>query len=229
MQLSSADHENIHSWKAMIKCQHAVHGDKSDPNRFSRNNEDRIVIEKNGATKNIYDEKLEDDARNVINNILLSDNRISYELRRKKDAANDAMKKILKYRRICKKSNQVICLMDETHIYKNSIGDSNEYLRQLPDIRKRKKHIFKKYIKDITHIWKTYDIEHKGGSISFDQYCISCLYLMRRGVRKGSKYVIPKHPELMKLLPQVNTLVFFGIKSITPARKCLLKLLNNQQ
>ena len=225
MQLSNNDHENIHNWKAMIKCQHTVHGDKSDPNRFSRNNQDRIVIK--NTEKNIYDEKLAADTKNVINNLLLSDDRISYELRRKKDVANDAMKKILKYRRICKKHNKIMCLMDEIHIYKNSIGDSYEYLQQLPTIRKKKEQIFKKYIKDIIHIWKKYDVEHKGGSISFDQYCISCLYLMRRGVRKGHTYVIPKHPELMKLLPQVNTLIFFGIKSITPARKCLLSLLNN--
>lgn len=228
MQLSNADHEKIHHWKAMIKCQHTVHGNKSDPNRFSRNDDDRIVINSGGVAKNIYDEKLAADAEKVIYNLLLSDNRVSYELRRKKDAANEAMKKILKYRRTCKKNDQVICLMDEIHIFKNNIGDSNEYLHHLPHIRSKKKDIFDKYINDITHIWKMYNIEENGGSISFEQYCISCLYLMRRGVRKGSTYIIPKHPELMKLLPQVNNLLFFGIKSITPARKCLLKLLNHK-
>ena len=226
LQLSDNDRENIHSWRAMMKCTHTVHGDKSDPNRYSRGADDRVVVR--DGSNNIRDEKLLHDAVAVIHSLLLSDTRVRFEIRRRRDANTAAMKRVFKYRRGRKKVGGVICFMDEVHIARDGADDSGRYLAHLPQLRRDRRDVFSGYARDIIHIWKTFDVEIRGGAVSFDQFCISCLYMMRRGLRRGATYIIPRHPELMQLLPQVNNLVAFGIRSITPAKKCLLKIISAQ-
>lgn len=220
--------EEVRSWNIASRTQCSVSCDKSDPLKYSRDKNGRVL--KSSGVHNTKEEQCKLIAHNLIYLLLFSHTRKRSEIHKLSELKKDAEKIVNKYRRYNDKHNLVKNYIHMYTIYLNQMKKrpSNAFLISKTPLEQDS--IIKQYTKELISYWKMvlYCTElgrQSPSQFNFKVFSPACLYIMKNGLHMNNIFIIRKSKYLNLALPETNTLDLYDVAkpAFTAAKNAILK------
>ena len=219
--------EEVQSWKLASKCVPTVTHDKRDPNLFNRTKDGHI---KSIDAVNLNTSFYQSTCRDILEKLVFSDTRMQLEMQKYRESSDEALKVLGKYIRHCQNRKTIKRFSDMRSIYLNMTRKKPVYYTRLQKYKRYEKRILRKYSDLVIKYWnfiqKTPLAVEKPTCFPFQTFVVSCLYLMKRGIRD----IIPQEIELECLLPEANSLDMYGIlkPAFTQVKNYIIKAIRTK-
>lgn len=204
----------------------ATHQENKDPLKLVRNTNFRIDED---SKVTIRDQQHLFIARDQINAILFSPDRLYMEQRKYVEMKGEAEKVVQKYIKSCEKSGQSMVFTHLVQLYINQMN--RRYIfRNLIPTDKTTDDVVKEYSKITCRYWTNMTQKFPLGIqtpaiFPIKVFVISIMYIMKSGLCLGGMWVIPKDDYLASVLPEANTLDSYKINkpAFTACKNNILK------
>lgn len=195
--------EVVRSWKMTSKCMPTITSDKRDPNMYSRNKQG-IVLSK---TLNIKEESCKREVEKILHLLVCSEQRKHHELEKFKLGKQNAMKKVNRYIKFCKKTD-IINVSTLLNIYITECFTRPNFLRIMHMYAKQIPSITRRLYPSIMKLWNLVNVPRQ---FQLSVFIPAILYIMQRGICIEGHVIIQKVTEFDIILPDANTLDEFNI------------------
>jgi hypothetical protein len=210
--------EQVRNFGINARIQNNTSADKSDPLRFSRDNEGRVM--KTSGVHNTKEEHCKIIARDIIHMFLFSTIRHNSEINKLNDLEREGMKKVTKYTRSIERNKLCYNYLHMITIFYNEIKKRPVKLDALRKTKRQQNEVIIKFTKELIGYWKMILFKTNLGlqspsQFNFKAFVPACLYIMKRGVNMQGQTIIRQDDFLSCCLPETNTLDVYKI-SKTP-------------
>lgn len=220
--------EEVRSWNISSRTQSCVSCDKSDPLKYSRDKNGRVL--KSSGVHNTKEEQCKMIARDFIHAFLFSNIRLKSEIHKIAETKKDAEKIVNKYKRYNDKNGLVKNYIHMYTIYLNQMKKRPSNAHLITKTSSEQHEIIKQYTKELISYWKMilYMTElgrQSPSQFNFKIFSPACLYIMKNGLHMNQIYIIRKSKYLNLALPETNTLDIYQVAKpgFTAAKNAILK------
>lgn len=219
--------ESVRSWKMSSRCVPTVTANKQDPYMFSRDVEGRVKL---SGVHNLKMTQCIMMAKEFINRLLFSNERMRSEKHKANENKKDAEKIVNKYKRYCDRNTQPKIYLHMVTMYVTRMHKKPMYTRLLIKNKEEKDEIIKGYTIQMIGYWKMILFRTNLGRempsiFSFKSFVPACLYIMKAGIIMNGITIIEKSRYLESALPEANTLDTYNISkpSFTQTKNMIFK------
>lgn len=215
MQFSS---EQVRTYGVASRVQTNMAADKSDPLKYSRDSNGRVL--KSSGVHNTKEEQCKLIAKNIIHLFLFSNIRRNSELHKLTELKRDAEKLVNKYKRYTEKRGERKNYINMMTIYINTMKKRPMRIKLLEQTKREQTKLINDYTRELIGYWKMLLFKTENGRLSPSQFNFkifvpACLYIMKNGVTMNGVQIIRRSQFLSTCLPETNTLDLYKI-SKTP-------------
>lgn len=210
--------EQVRNYGLNARIQNNSTADKSDPLKFSRDDEGRVM--KTSGVHNTKEEQCKVIAKEIIHLFLFSQIRHNSEMSKLNELERDGRKKITKYTRSMDKSKLRCNYIHMITIFLNEVKKRPVRIDMLKKTKREQNALIADYTKELVGYWKMILFKTNLGQQSpsqfnFKSFVPACLYIMKRGVNIHGQTIIRQSQFLSTCLPETNTLDLYSV-SKTP-------------
>lgn len=219
--------ESVRSWKISSRCVPTITANKQDPYMYSRDTEGRVKL---SGVHNLKMTQCIMMAKEFIERLLFSNERMRSERYKTLENKKDAEKIVNKYKRYCDRNNQPKVYVNMVMLYITRINRKPMYTKLLLKNQEEKEEIIKTYTIQMIGYWKMIlyrtNLGREMSSLfSFKSFIPACLYIMKAGIIMHGVPIIEKSRYLESALPEANTLDSYNVSkpSFTQTKNNILK------
>jgi hypothetical protein len=208
--------ELTRSWRTSSRTEASQTQDKTDPMSHQRESDGRVCLKLQAHNK--QDCRHIKIALEALNCLLFSQTRVQHEIESYTIAKKSAMKLVARYNRECAKRGLPRNAAVMQRLFSNECSTRGRYLHRVAQMKNNKLFV-ESLAADTVRMYRHL---HEKMTISFDQFVVAAVYLMRRNVNCGVS--IAARPMLHVLLPPANAVPkFFPSCNFTASKNAISK------